>query len=129
MIIVDTNVLVRILIDDEAQMEQVKLARQFAKKNHRLFVPQLVQVELIWVLESVYELSRSEIVSILKHLYENAAFVLQGEEQFEAALHSFQVSNAGFADCLISAVSNDEECQVVTFDKKFAKLQNVKLLS
>lgn len=35
----DTHVLVRILVDDTTQVGQSKLVRQFAKKNHPLFIP------------------------------------------------------------------------------------------
>lgn len=53
---VDMNVLIRILVTDDKQLDQVRLARQFAKKAKILFVPQIVQVELVWVLEAAYGL-------------------------------------------------------------------------
>ena len=122
---VDTNVLIRILVDDHEQMEQVHLARQFAKKSEQLFIPQIVQVELVWVLDAAYDISKNEIISILKHLHENEAFVLQNEDQFIDAFHLYQTSNADFSDCLIWAESREMNCEVVTFDKKFAKLPKV----
>lgn len=128
MIAVDTNVLVRILIDDDGAIHQVKTARQFAKKHKKLFIPQLVQVELVWVLSSAYELEKSEIVPILLHLYENNAFILQRAKQFEDALYLYQTFNADFSDCLIQAESIDAGYEIATFDKKFAKLSQVKLL-
>jgi predicted nucleic-acid-binding protein len=128
MIAIDTNVLVRILIDDPGQSAQVKLARQFAEKHRQLFVPQLVQVELIWVLDFSYKMNKIDILKISHHLYENDAFVLQYEEQFEAALQLFQTTNVNFSDALILQACEEEGCQLVTFDKKFSKLPNVKLL-
>ena len=71
---VDTNVLIRILVTDDKQTEQVKLARQFAKKAKILFIPQIVQVELVWVLEAAYKLEKSEILRTLQHLQSNEAF-------------------------------------------------------
>ena len=129
MIALDTNILVRILIDDKAQMSQVKLARQFAEKHQPLFIPQLVQAELVWVLDFSYQLDKSEILHILKHLHQNDAFVLQNEVHFEAALHLFETSNVSFSDCLILKASQEADCQVATFDKRFSKLPQVKLLS
>lgn len=128
MIAVDTNVLVRILIDDDSATHQVKTARQFAKKYKKLFIPQLVQVELVWVLSSAYALEKNEIILILHHLQENGAFTLQRAEQFEAALQLYQTYNAGFSDCLIQVESVDANYEIATFDKKFAKLPEVKLL-
>jgi len=129
MIAIDTNVLVRVLIDDIAQIEQVKLARQFVEKHSQLFISQLVQAELVWVLDYSYKFTKSEIVYFLKHLSENASFILQYEDQFVAALQLFQESNVNFSDCLILQASRDEGCQLVTFDKKLSKLSQVKLLT
>jgi predicted nucleic-acid-binding protein len=126
---VDTNVLVRILIDDTKQIEQVQIARRHAKKAKQLFVPQIVQVELIWVLDTAYELEKTEIIFILKHMQENEAFILQNEPQYAEALHHYQTSNADFSDCLILAESNEAKCEVITFDKKFSRLPNVKQLT
>lgn len=127
MIALDTNVLLRILIDDPGQMEQVKLARRYAKKHHSLYIPQVVQVELVWVLDFSYQLPKTDILRILKHLLENSVFVLQNEDQFEAALHLFQTVNTSFSDCLILVESDQVGYEVVTFDKKFSKLPKVLL--
>jgi predicted nucleic-acid-binding protein len=129
MIAIDTNVLVRILIDDDSQMHQVKLARQFAEKHSQLFIPQLVQVELVWVLSSSYKLTKAELLPILQHLYENDAFILENESQFEHALLLFQTANANFSDCLILQACHAANCEIITFDKKFSKLPKVKFLS
>jgi predicted nucleic-acid-binding protein len=126
---VDTNVLIRILITDDKQMEQVKLARQFAKKVKTLFVPQIVQVELVWVLDVAYGLDKDEIVRVLHHLQNNEAFQLQNAAEFLEALHLFQTNNVDFSDCLILVESNKVNCKVTTLDKKFSRLSNVKNLS
>jgi predicted nucleic-acid-binding protein len=127
-IAIDTNILVRILIDDPTQPEQVKIARHFAEKQKKLFVPQLVQVELVWVLDFSYKINKVEIIRILHHLYENDAFELQYEDHFEGALQLFQATNISFSDSLILQACEEAQCQLVTFDKKFSKLNNVKLL-
>ena len=59
MIALDTNVLVRFLVkDDEQQAELVRvLFMEAEQRKEPLLVPLLVVLELIWVLESVYEIS------------------------------------------------------------------------
>lgn len=126
---VDTNVLVRILVTDDNQLEQVKLARQFAKKAKILFVPQIVQVELVWVLDAAYGLEKLEIVQVLNHLETNEAFQLQNPFEFGEALQLYQANNVDFSDCLILVESKKADCALVTFDKKFSRLAQVKLLS
>lgn len=128
MISVDTNVLVRILINDESQAWQVKAAREYAKKAKRVFVTQPVQLELVWVLESAYEFSKDDIILLLNYLYENDAYVIQHEDQFITAFNLYRHHPADFADCLILAESLKDSNKVVTFDKGFARLDHVDLL-
>ena len=125
---VDTNVLIRILVTDNKQIEQVRIAREFAKKAKVIFVPQIVQVELVWVLEVAYKLDKNEILHVLQHLETNEAFHLQHAHEFSQSLHLFQSENVDFSDCLIWMESKRENCHVVTFDKKFSRLPDVKLL-
>jgi len=125
---VDTNVLVRILVDDPKASQQVKQARYSAKKAGSLFIPQIVQVELVWVLDSAYGIAKNEIISILKHLQENEAFLLQHEDQYNVALQQYQTTHTDFSDCLIYAESQAAGYEIITFDKKFSRLPHVTLL-
>ncbi len=74
MIAADTNFLIRILLDDEKQSEQVDSARNLAITAKKLYVPQVVQVEIVWVMKSAYQLEKSVIVKILNHLDNNQVF-------------------------------------------------------
>jgi predicted nucleic-acid-binding protein len=128
-ITVDTNILVRLLIHDDKQAEQIRLAKRFVEKHEQLFVPQIVQTELIWVLEFFYKFDKQQILGVLDHINGNEAFILQSKHQFEKALRLYRTSSADFSDCLILVESHPSEYRVVvTFDKKFAKLPGVKLL-
>ena len=57
MLAVDTNVLVRLIARDDAA--QVRAAEGFVAKG--AWVSHLILAETIWVLDSVYELSRAAI--------------------------------------------------------------------
>ena len=50
MIAVDTNILIRLIVNDPGQPEQVESARHQVKKEGAVFIPQVVQVETVWVL-------------------------------------------------------------------------------
>ncbi len=72
MITLDTNVLVRILIDDQEVM-QMRAARKLAQKVKQVYIPQIVQVELTWVLVRAYGLKKPQVIFILNELYGNAS--------------------------------------------------------
>lgn len=74
MIAIDTNVLARILADDPGQPAQVRAARALASGAKKVFVPMIVQVKTVWILESGYGLSKETVVRSLEHLEVNQAF-------------------------------------------------------
>ena len=129
MIAVDTNVLVRLLVNDPDSQAQVDLAKTLLKRAKQVYVPQIVQVEMVWVLESAYQFDKSAVLTALKHLQQTALFVLQHKKQFDTALATFEKYTADFSDTLILSNCLENEHQLFTFDKKFARLQSVTLLN
>jgi len=66
----DTNVLVRFLVrDNEQQAETIYRAfKQVESDKEVLFVPLLVVLETVWVLESVYDIPRQDILDSINDL-------------------------------------------------------------
>ncbi len=126
MIAVDTNVLVRALVDDPGEPRQCVAARTQLKHAKEVFVPQVVQAEMVWVLETAYGLKRNEILAVLDHLHDNAAFKLQNRAQFEAAVQQYRNGSADFADYLILAESRASGSELLTFDKRLLKSSGTK---
>lgn len=128
MIAVDTNVLVRIFIDD-TNVSQVKKSRDLAKKAKHVYLVTTVIVEMVWVLDRAFKLNKSQIIAILQEVYENSAFILENEAIFLQALLLFKENNADFSDCIIfnsAQIANVKE--IYTFDEKFARITGVKRL-
>jgi len=121
-IAVDTNVLVRILADDPGQPAQVRAARDLASGAKQVFVPLIVQVETVWVLESGYGLSKETVVQSLEHLEVNQAFVLEDAELCQRALALFRSSKADYSDCLILCACRALDLKLFTFDKRLGRL-------
>lgn len=125
MISVDTNVLVRIFIDDKS-ISQVKKARLLAQKEKQIFIAQTVQTELVWVLKRAYKITKPQILLILDEIKNNAAFIIHNNGLYDTALSLYEKYNIDFSDCLIFAESFEEQSKkIYTFDKQFAKLPHV----
>ncbi len=122
MIAIDTNVLVRVLVDEPSQPVQVTAARALVSDAGEVFVPFVVLVEMVWVLETAYSLPKSDVVRALEHVLSNAAFTAEQEELCNAALRQFREASADFSDCLILAGCQSRELPLHTFDKRLAKL-------
>ena len=129
MIAIDTNVLVRLIVDDPQALEQIKQARELVKKATHVFVPQIVQVELVWVLESAYEFNKAEVIQALRYLLENRRYQLQHSKAFALALERFTENNAGFADALITVESEQHHFTLWTFDRKLGQQKGVMRLT
>jgi predicted nucleic-acid-binding protein len=123
MIAVDTNVLARILVDDPEAPEQCAAARAAVAPEELVFVPQVVQAELSWVLATGFGFEREQVGTAMRNLRDNAAFRLQRREAFAAALELFEQSAISLADCLILVEARQEEARLLTFDRKLGKLR------
>ena len=121
MIAIDTNVLVRVLVDDPSEPKQMRAARACVKRAGQVLVPQIVQAETVWVLESAYGLDRKDLVDLLGRLLHNQALLLQDEETFQQALGEYRDGSADFADYLILSESRRASCQLATFDKRLKR--------
>ena len=128
MLAVDTNVLIRALVDDPGQPAQVKAAKALIKRAGEVFISQIVQVETVWVLEAVYGLKRNDIVKVLDTLALNSAYHIEHEHLFVDALGMFRNNKADFADYLILAAAQNEDIALATFDKRLSKSSGVKLI-
>ena len=125
---VDTNVLVRILVDDAGAVEQMEKARALLAASGTVYVTQIVQVELVWVLESAYGFDKASVCRALDHIQHHQQFSLQSLDCFNAALDSFKKNSADFSDCLILAESVLQQSKLATFDKKLGRLKGVERL-
>ena len=118
---IDTNVLVRLIVrDDSAQVEK---AEAFVAQG--AWVSQLVLAETVWVLESVYGISRPQIATVVGMLLEHDRLTLQDEDVIRAAYSAFERNRSvGFTDCLIvEAARKAGYLPVGTFDKTLSRIE------
>ena len=131
MIALDTNVLVRFLVQDEP--EQARIAGEMIERltgTDPGFVGREVLVELVWVLERAYGYSRSEIAGAVDGLLSATELVIEAADDVGPALELYRNDGFGFADLMIVAAARRVgAAELVTFDRKSARLPLVRLLS
>jgi predicted nucleic-acid-binding protein len=126
MLAVDTNVLVRLLTRDDA--DQVSAAEAFVSRG--AWVSHLVLAETFWVLDSVYDLTRVQIATAIEMLLNHRELSLQDADVVTAALDHYRRRPAvEFSDCLVLEIARKAgHLPVATFDRNFAKLNDVRRL-
>lgn len=120
---IDTNILIRFLTgDDEKQTKKVySLFKNVESEKKELFVPLLVVLEMVWVLESVYEVSRLEIVSAISDLLLMPVLKFAQQSTIQQWINSAKGNRYDLSDLLIAHSAKINGCDsVITFDKKAA---------
>lgn len=121
---VDTNVLVRFLVnDDRAQAEQVRTLFVAAEQlRESYFVPLLVVLETIWVLESAYQVQRDALIDALSDLLLMPVLQFEQREVVRTMLAHAKHNSMDLPDMLIAQSACEQGCDaVLTFDKKAAR--------
>ena len=131
MIATDTNILVRFLVNDDIkQAEKVyRLFKTIEQEQKQLFVPVLVMLEVIWVLESVYEINRSDLLDTLSQLTLMPILCFENLIAIQNFILDAKQTNFDLSDLLIAHSTKLKKCEkVLTFDKKASKHQFFELL-
>lgn len=123
MIGLDTNVLVRYIMQDDAR--QSKLASRLIESltvEEPGFFPLVAVVELVWILSSSFELVRAQVVSALEVLLQTKEIQVESAEVVWRAVRIYRNSSADFADCLVERSAAAAGCvRTMTFDRGAAK--------
>ena len=123
MIGLDTNVLVRYIMQDDAK--QSKLASRLIESltvEEPGFFPLVAVIELVWVLSSSFELVRAKVVSALEVLLQTKEIQVERAEVVWRAVRVYRDSSADFADCLVERSAAAAGCvRTMTFDRGAAK--------
>ncbi len=125
MIGLDTNLLVRLVVqDDRAQFAKVRaLLESQGSEPGRFYVNQIVLAESVWVLRGVYRYRKPELLRFLNDVLGNAGLAIGDEAEVESALYLYQQGAADFADCLIAAKNIAAGCEAtLTFDEIAAQV-------
>jgi len=126
---IDTNVLVRYLVNDD--VVQSKKAFSFIKSlsaTNQGFVSLVTIVETIWVLDSVYCQEEELIKEAMLKLTKSPRLIVQCAKEIEDAL-SKEKSEGDLSDAIIAQIGLSFGCEdTVTFDRKAAKLEGMRLL-
>lgn len=118
---VDTNVLVRVMLRDDAR--QAAAADAFIEPG--AWVSVLVFMEAVWVASSVYRLTREDLLTTAEMLLDHQQFVHEDPNLLRAALDLLRLRpTLRFSDCMIiEAARKAGHIPLGTFDRDLAKVE------
>ena len=131
MLALDTNVLVRYFADDvPTQAETAKALLASLTSESPGFIGREVALEVVWVLERSYNLSRIRIANAFLDLLDEDGIVVENAEDVASAVILYRESSADFSDLMILAAAERVGARpLYTFDRKLARMEGATLLA
>lgn len=127
----DTNILVRFLTRDDAKQTQkvYEIFKNAELEKDELYISSLVILELMWVLGSVYEISRKDILDSIGDLLLLPILKFEHQSNIQKFIYDAYGNNHDLSDLLIAYSAYYQGCQTtLTFDKKVSKFDLFELI-
>ena len=127
----DTNVIIRYLVQDDAA--QGRKAAAFiegaASEGDQILLSNVVLCETVWVLDSAYGYAKSDIEGAIEKLLRTATFQFEAKDIVSSAFEDYRAASVDFADCLIGRLHASHGCEpTATFDAALRRLPSFKVL-
>lgn len=110
---VDTNILLRFIIDDNKELADI--AENILKSDECHLLPEVIP-EIIYVLRSVYKYQREDIAQAIQRLL--PLVVVKEQLLTNLALTYFAQFNLDYVDCILLARNKLYGREVASFDKE-----------
>jgi predicted nucleic-acid-binding protein len=124
---IDTNVFVRIFVDDGSPEHQ--MAADLSKDGGPFFVSTIVAVEAAWVLTRAYRFPKQQLHTLLSNALAATLFEFEDRRLIELALQAFLKGSADFSDyAVLAANERAQALPLLSFDKTLGKEAGVRLL-
>jgi predicted nucleic-acid-binding protein len=109
MIAIDSNVLIRLVVgDDAAQAMRARTVLSAAVgSTRRIFVSLTVILETVWAIRQTYKRPKSAVLEFLRALIDNAAIQMSDRDLIVRSFDLYSRQQVDFADCVIALAASD----------------------
>lgn len=124
---VDTNILVRHLTGDPP--DQAARATRFLAEADELFLVDLVVAELVYVLESFYEVERARVAEFVRAVLAFDPVQVVDEELLLRTVEVYEIERLDFAEAyLVACAERSGVDAVASFDRSIDRVPTVRRL-
>jgi predicted nucleic-acid-binding protein len=122
---VDTNILVRLILNDD--IEQLRRIKELIVSTHhagqQLFVPQVVVQELIWVLQNNLGIPKQKVVRAIDGILSLSVWDVEHAGRIGRAIQIYEEHDVDFTDACLAAISYEKNIEgVLSFDRDMGKI-------
>lgn len=130
MIALDTNVIIRFLVsDDAAQAEAARVLMEGLTFDNQGFICREVIIEVVWVLERSYRFTRTQIADVLIELIATDSLVVEAADDVARAAFTYRQGGVGFSDLMIlSSSKRSGTVPLYSFDRRLSRMEGAVLV-
>jgi len=122
---VDTNILVRHLTGDPPA--QARRATRYLERAEQLLLSDLIAAEVVYVLESYYEVPRTQVAETLRAILAFPAIRVVDTDLLRRAIEVYEVDRLDFADAYLVATAERTGIGVIaSFDRSIDRVATVR---
>jgi predicted nucleic acid-binding protein len=123
----DTNVLIRHLTGDP--LSQARRATAFLERAEELLLPDLIVAEVVYVLESFYEVERNGVAELVRAVIGFPAIAVADESLLLRSLEVYEVDGLDFAEAYLVAHAEAGAIEAIaSFDRAIDRIATVRRL-
>lgn len=120
----DTNVLIRHLTGEPPA--QARRASAFLAMADELLLPDLIVAEVVYVLESFYEVERARVAELVRAVIGFPAIVVVDVPLLLRALEAYELERIDFADAyLVASAEASGVGAIASFDRSIDRVSTV----
>lgn len=121
---IDTNVLIRHLTGDPPDLAE--RATRFLADADELLLPDLIAAEVVYVLESFYEVARPQVAEALRAVIAFDGLQVVDPELLLRALEIYELDRLDFAEAyLVASAERSGVGAVASFDRSIDRINTV----
>lgn len=122
---VDTNVFIRFLTNDIPQKADAceRIFKKAVEKKEIIFTTDMVIAEIVWVLESFYELEKEEIQPKVEKILNTPNLVCPNKDLILRALALYREKNIDYIDAYNALILKEKGVdELYSYDKDYDRI-------
>jgi predicted nucleic-acid-binding protein len=121
----DTNIFIRFLTDDVPEKADAceEIFKKAVEKQETLFTTDLVIAEIVWVLESFYELPKNEIQDKVEKILNTPNLICPHKDLILSALILYSEKNIDYTDAYNALILKENGIEeLYSYDKHYDRI-------
>jgi predicted nucleic-acid-binding protein len=122
---VDTNIFIRYLTNDvpEKADECERIFKKAVNREERLYTTEMVIAEIVWVLESYYELPKEKVQDKVEKILNTPNLTCPNRDLILTALTLYTEMNIDFIDAYNALIlKNEDIIEAYSYDKHYDRI-------